>query len=60
MPKMKKLCLVFMSFIFCSNFVFAQATNYPTRPVKMIVEFTAGGAVDAAGRTLKRIYRYDN
>ncbi|NQW69779.1 MAG: tripartite tricarboxylate transporter substrate binding protein [Betaproteobacteria bacterium] len=49
---MKKLSLIFLSFIFYSNFVFAQATNYPTRPVKMIVGFTAGGAVDAAGRTM--------
>ena len=52
---MKKLCLVFLSFIFCSNFVFAQTANYPTRPVKMIVGFTPGGAVDAAGRTMAQV-----
>jgi len=52
MSNMKKLCLVFLSFIFCINYAFAQANNYPTRPVKMIVGFTTGGSVDAAGRTM--------
>lgn len=35
-----------------SAYVLAQTSNYPTRPVKMIVGFSAGGAVDAAGRTM--------
>lgn len=51
-----------MRFIFCSlgvvmllfssTFVIAQTSTYPNRPVKMIVGFPAGGAVDGAGRTM--------
>ena len=38
--------------MFSSTFAIAQSSSYPNRPVKMIVGFPAGGAVDAAGRTM--------
>ena len=41
--------------IFCvNNNLYAQA-DYPNRPVKMIVGFPAGGAVDGAGRMMAQI-----
>ena len=47
--------LAVVMFLFSSAFVIAQTATYPNRPVKMIVGFPAGGAVDGAGRTMAQI-----
>lgn len=47
------LALIWLLFT-CQNCAYAQA-DYPNRPVKMIVGFPAGGAVDAAGRAMAQI-----
>lgn len=44
--------IFFLASLASWNVVSAQTSNYPNRPVKMIVGFPAGGAVDAAGRTM--------
>ncbi|MCX7245765.1 MAG: tripartite tricarboxylate transporter substrate-binding protein [Burkholderiales bacterium] len=40
--------------LFFNKNLYAQA-DYPNRPVKMIVGFPAGGAVDGAGRMMAQI-----
>ena len=32
--------------------LWAQAQSYPTKPVKVVVGYSAGGAVDAVARTI--------
>ena len=36
----------------CPAASWAQSGNWPTRPVKLIVPFPAGGSTDAVGRCL--------
>lgn len=51
---MKRLiiCALGVGFLSINTLVTAQTSTYPNRPVKMLVGFPAGGAVDAAGRTM--------
>lgn len=51
---MKRLmiCALGVSLLSITTLVTAQTSTYPNRPVKMLVGFPAGGAVDAAGRTM--------
>ena len=51
---MKRLmiCALGVSLLSINTLVTAQTSTYPNRPVKMLVGFPAGGAVDAAGRTM--------
>ena len=51
---MKRLmiCALGVGLLSINSLVTAQTSTYPNRPVKMLVGFPAGGAVDAAGRTM--------
>ena len=52
---MKRLCIFALApllLMFSGMSANAQSSIYPNRPVKMIVGFPAGGAVDAAGRNM--------
>ena len=51
---MKRLmiCALGVGLLSITTLVTAQTSTYPNRPVKMLVGFPAGGAVDAAGRTM--------
>jgi len=54
---MKKFYLPIGSLLFsiaflCSNSVCAQVSDYPSKPVSLVVPFPPGGAVDQAGRSV--------
>ena len=44
--------LVLLFLVTCSHLVSAQTEPYPTRPIRMIVGFPAGGASDVAARSI--------
>ena len=46
--------ILYAIILFATNKLYAQS-DYPNRPVKMIVGFPAGGAVDGAGRIMAQI-----
>src|ERR1700716_3248711 len=48
---MRKL-LVTLAITFLAGIVGAQAQNYPTRPITLVVPFPPGGSTDAAARIL--------
>lgn len=47
---MKRICLVFLGLMAIAPLALGQARDFPNRPVKVIVPFTAGSGSDAAAR----------
>lgn len=45
-------CLMALVWLTASNSIWAQATDFPSRPVKVVVGYSAGGAVDIVARTV--------
>jgi len=51
------LALAFAMFL-CVAQAPVQAQDYPTRPVTVVIPFTAGGPADTAARTISEALRY--
>lgn len=56
-PSMKRylaplLLHAFLSLLLLGSCVFAQAQNYPNRPIKVVIPFAPGGPSDIVGRVL--------
>ena len=49
---MKKIFLFLSITLFALTNSYAQTSDWPNRPVKIIVPFTAGGALDLTAREL--------
>src|SRR5213083_3702825 len=49
---MRRLCLMVTLAVFALHAGDAVAQNYPSKPIRIIVPFVAGGAVDALARML--------
>ena len=45
-------CLLFLCTLLCFGPAAAAADSYPSRPIRLIVPFAAGGAVDTVARVL--------
>jgi tripartite-type tricarboxylate transporter receptor subunit TctC len=51
---MRGICRIFtiaVALVVCGSLAFAQQ-NFPTKPVRLLIPYAAGGAVDILGRTL--------
>jgi tripartite-type tricarboxylate transporter receptor subunit TctC len=47
-----RLCALLAAALLLGSPLGARAQNYPDRPVRMIIAFSAGGSIDALGRIL--------
>ena len=49
---MKRCCALFLALAACAAPALAQAQTWPTRPVRIVNTFAAGGAADLLARTV--------
>ncbi|MGZ5151909.1 MAG: tripartite tricarboxylate transporter substrate binding protein, partial [Burkholderiales bacterium] len=46
----RRLLIVTLGFVLTAHAALGAAQSYPTRPVRIVVPWPAGGSIDAAGR----------
>jgi len=51
MRRMFRICAALAAFLICGTSALAQQ-SFPTKPVRLLIPYAAGGAVDILGRTL--------
>ena len=59
MPIGKKLWHLFVGVVMATGWSVAQAADYPTKPITLIIPFAAGGPTDTVGRLIGRAMEVD-
>ena len=55
----KKLLHLFVGLVMAAGWSVAQAADYPTKPITLIIPFSAGGPTDTVGRLIGRAMEVD-